>query len=389
MMDGDDDIAASLPRPPLPAPARREAAIEEALRRFDGGGERPRGPAAARRAARPAPWRAVLDRPWAGALAAACLVALIGLPMAWISLGDRLTPHARAPGTVVERAAPSNSTNAAAMADASQPAPVTGPAPARVASNAPPPGATSAVKAASPAAAPAEIAPAAPSPPPPPAPAPPPPPPPAEAFAKADDAVAGVPAPQAQARISEPPALGGSNLASRTGRPAPAPSAASADEGAEAAIAVTGTRIRARSAGRGDWNACTVDDPGRSLDRCRKLVDPARKGPAGEVEARVADGLSRAWEGDFEGAIRAFDQAIAAAPHSSFAYLNRGLAYRRSGDLGRALADLDRAVRYAPGEARSYYNRSLVLRQRGDLRRARADAERAADLDPRYADPAE
>jgi tetratricopeptide (TPR) repeat protein len=161
----------------------------------------------------------------------------------------------------------------------------------------------------------------------------------------------------------------------------------SADEREDLNIVVTGSRVASPKANkRGDWNACTVNDPGRSLRNCRHLVDPAAKGAAGRAAARVADGLARAWEGDEDEAIAAFDQAIEIAPHSSFAYLNRGLAHRRNGDLDRALADLDRAVRQSPRSARAYYNRSLILRQRGDVRRARADEQRAIDLDPRYAD---
>jgi len=150
-------------------------------------------------------------------------------------------------------------------------------------------------------------------------------------------------------------------------------------------IVVTGmARSAARRAGRGDWNACTVDDPNQRLSACRKLVDPAAQGPAGRAATHIADGLSLAWQDDLDGAIAAFDQAIAASPRLSFAYLNRGRAYLRQGDLDRALADLNQAVRYAPNGARAYYSRSLVWRQRGDTRRAEADEARAVDLDQRY-----
>ena len=149
-------------------------------------------------------------------------------------------------------------------------------------------------------------------------------------------------------------------------------------------ITLTGSRA-AKAARRGDWNACTIEDPGRSLARCRRSVDPAARGARGRTATQLADGLSNAWNGDLEGATAAFDRAIELAPQSSDAYLNRGLAWRRLGDLDRALADLDRAVRYGPREARAYYHRSVVLRQRGDLRRARADEESAVALDHRYA----
>jgi tetratricopeptide (TPR) repeat protein len=149
---------------------------------------------------------------------------------------------------------------------------------------------------------------------------------------------------------------------------------------------VTGTRVRAPNLGarRGDWNACTVEDPGRSLPACRKAVARAVKGAS--AQADLAEGLDLAWRGETDEAVAAFGRAIATAPKSSFLYLNRGLTYRRSGDLDRALADLNRAVDYAPGEARTYYNRSLILRDRGAVARARRDEERAVDLDPRYAE---
>jgi hypothetical protein len=84
---GDDDSARALPRAPLPAPARREAAIAEALRRVDGRGEQ--SAQAGRPAAGPAPWRTRFNRPQVGALAGAFLVALIALPLAWTSLPDQ------------------------------------------------------------------------------------------------------------------------------------------------------------------------------------------------------------------------------------------------------------------------------------------------------------
>lgn len=158
------------------------------------------------------------------------------------------------------------------------------------------------------------------------------------------------------------------------------PASVSAADSDNRTIVATGARARAP---RGDWNECTIDDPGRSLARCRHLVDPAAKGTAGRAAAHLADGLRLAWQGETAEAITAFDRAIAIAP-SSFAYLNRGVAHRRNGDLDRALADLDRAVRADPRSARAYYNRSQVLRQQGADARAEADEKRAVSLDPRY-----
>lgn len=156
-------------------------------------------------------------------------------------------------------------------------------------------------------------------------------------------------------------------------------------DAAEDSVVVTGSRIAARGAPRrGDWNACTVNDPDRTLSRCKKLSNKGAKAVRAQADAHLSDGLKQAWQGDLDGAITAFDQAIAVAPDLSVAYLNRGLAYDRQGESDRAIADLDRAVQHAPRSARAYYNRSLLLRKQGDAKRADADERRAIDLDPRY-----
>lgn len=339
-MDKDDDILAALPRPPHPAPARREAAIAEALRRFDGGAAG--RPASEARAPGPAPWRTWFARPPSGALAGALLVALIAVPLAWTSLPGPTPERGARPPAPIERAGDSGPV----AADAIPQDPASAPAPSAKAAD-PEPAADVEAAADLPAAGPVQAAP--------------PPPPAAEAEEPAagrnEDA-------RAAADSSGEIVVTGSRIA----RPNLASSSPVTVVNSEE---VRLSRHRA-PAGRGDWNACTIDDPGRSLTGCR--------GPA-----ELTDGLARAWRGDWDGAARAFDSAIAAAPRSSAAYLNRGLLHRRNGDLDRALADLDRAVRFSPRAARFHYQRSLLLRQRGDVRRAEADEARAVALDPRYA----
>jgi Tetratricopeptide repeat len=352
-MGSDDDIAASLPRPPLPAPARREAAIAEALRRFDGA-EPARG-SEDRSSARPQPWWSPQSRPYAATLAGAFMVALIGLPWVWTSF-DRSVPNGgRERRAGVETTAPD-----AAMADADVAG--TDPAPAGPQANTQSPD----VADKDPGGNPTELARAGPPP------------------APAREAPIG--------RSEEPVADSGAQETGEvvvTGSRIRHPNLESASPitvVGEDNITVTGTRL-AHSAPRrrGDWNACTIDDPGRSVAACRKRAGPAAKGVSGRAADHVADGVASAWEGDLDSAMASFDRAIELAPRSSAAYLNRALAWRRRGDLDRALADLDRAVRFSPRGARFYYHRSLVLRQRGDTKRARADEERAVALDPRYA----
>ena len=339
-MDRDEDIAAFLPRPPMPAPARRGAAIAEALRRFDGGEAAP--------AAGPArePARSWARRPYAGALAGAALVVLIGLPLAWVSFPEPAAGPGSGPEGAADEAAPPESADMQADAVAANAAADELSIPAEDEPVPAAPGGPPARKAGD-ASRPADAVPAG-------------------EPAGADDGAIVV----TGSRIRHP------NLESSV----PITTVGSEE------IAVTGARSRfAAPARRGDWNACTIEDPRRDLGACRSRIAPAAKGRRGRSDAQLADGLSRAWAGDEEAAIAAFDRAIALAPRSSDVYLNRGLAWRRRGDLDRALADLDRAVRFSPRAARFYFHRGLIRGQKGDSKGARADAERAASLDPRYA----
>ncbi len=388
-MSGDDDLAKLLPEAP-PRPDRREAAIAEALRRFDGGAA---GPPAKRPVRWLLPSWPKLGRAQMGAVMSMALVAVIGVPLALVALREESAqvspqePASTEQAPVISRPSPN--------APPPRPEPVPesqGPASAAVQAQpqmAPPPAADAEASGSAVNGAPQEsdrvaraepgaslaqqqarseaVAPA------PAAPPPPPPPPPPSAP----------PAPLAQQRgaLAEVMARRTRDFAANT----PTVAAKAAEDRTNESIVVTGSRItRPALAWRGDWNACTVNDPSRSLEGCRRLVDPAAKGTAGRAAARVADGLARAWQGDMDGAVAAFGAAIEIDPRMAFAYLNRGLAYQRNGETGRAIADFNQAVRHAPSQARGYYHRSVALREAGDARRAAADETRAVDLDSRY-----
>ncbi len=345
-MTGDDELKAFLPEAPPPAPKRREEAIAGALARFDGAP----APEVAPRPER-ASWWTYRRRPQAGLFATAALVAAISLPFAWTTL-DPGAPVAdeqiaRETGEPVRTVVENQAEVPAPVAIAAPPSTKNGAAAEQVAA-APPAVSVSAAKR-------IELAQA----------------PPAAPAAKDEEREAIIVSAQRVARpVQDTPT---------------AISAFSSDEVAEDSVVVTGTRIAPRGASRrGDWNACTVNDPSQALSRCKKMANRGTKAVRVEADAHLSDGLKQAWEGDLDGAISAFDQAIAVAPDLSVAYLNRGLAYDRQGESARAIADLDRAVRHAPLSARAYYNRSLLLREQGDTKRADADEQRAVNLDARY-----
>lgn len=162
----------------------------------------------------------------------------------------------------------------------------------------------------------------------------------------------------------------------------PTPSAPLAEEN----IVVTGARVTSSRAGHGSWNACTISDPKQSLAMCRRQIGVGAAGSKGVAAGHLADGLVLAWQGDQDGALRAFNAAIATDAKFWRAYINRSLLYSRMGEEDRALADADTAVRLGHGTAQAYYVRSILLRGRGKTAQARADEERALQLDPSYSD---
>lgn len=366
MAEQNDDF--SLPQPPPPAPVRREAAIEEALRRFDAGGEtqdRKSIPTEPRRFG----FRSgISSRPQLGILVAASLVAVIGLPLAWLTVTQKTERTELASRDtagiktfdVEERGSPAVVFEPETTA---QP-PVSGKelSPSSPVRPAEPEPETAARRAEANAAGRQEAG-----------------------NGRQDMALAQAGITAAPAMIAPPPPAAAPAPPAMAKAEAPA-ATESRERFADARdVVVTAQKRRGTNVPeRGDWNACTIDDPKQSLAACKPLVNPGAKGNKGQAAAHLADGLSLAWQGNIDGAIVAFDQAIAINPKSSLAYLNRGLAWRRKGDDERALADLDQAVKLAPSMARGYYNRSLLLRERGEERPARADQARAVDLDPDY-----
>ena len=306
-MANDDDIARLLPEPPPPRPVRREAAIAEAMRRFDGTEAPP--PVVA---ARPTRWR---GRPQFGALISVALIALIGAPAAWMSLHDRF-PDAAAP-------AATNATETVATAGTAAP-PINRP---------------------SPAAAPAQSSPAARAGLPPRAASR------APVTATADKVVAaresndvpGAPPPSAAAmKMAAPDAA----------QPPPPPTASAVAPSAEARaddtgdIMVTGSRRHAPVvADRIEGFSRAPDD---DLDGVIARFDQALARDPHNSRAWLDRGRARQRRGDLAGALDDLDHAIRLAPDAPAGYRARAQIERQRGDTARAVADERRAAALEP-----------------------------------------
>ena len=70
-------------------------------------------------------------------------------------------------------------------------------------------------------------------------------------------------------------------------------------------------------------------------------------------------------KGQYDRAIRDFDEAIRLDPDYAYAFNNRGFAYKNKGHYDRAIRDFDEAIRLKPYYARAFGNRGEAYEKLG------------------------
>src|SRR5262249_3178473 len=108
-----------------------------------------------------------------------------------------------------------------------------------------------------------------------------------------------------------------------------------------------------------------------------RAEEERRKQAEAEVRARYSTLMSQGHtdinNGDYNGAIAAFSDAMRLDPKNALAFTNRGVAYERKGDMDRAIADYSEAIRLNPNYALASSNRGIAYARKGDNDRAIAD----------------
>lgn len=95
-------------------------------------------------------------------------------------------------------------------------------------------------------------------------------------------------------------------------------------------------------------------------------------------------GLAHYSQEEWDGALADFGQAIRLDPNDAAAYRGRGYAYSRMGQNSRAFAEFDEAIRIDPNDAENYYARGNLHIDLGDFGSAIADLTEAIRLKPDY-----
>jgi len=110
---------------------------------------------------------------------------------------------------------------------------------------------------------------------------------------------------------------------------------------------------------------------------------PVATGP--KADDFYIQGVNRLYEGDFQGAIAAYDRAIQLNPNYAAAYFNRGQTRFLSGDKKGALEDLNQALRISPNNVEALLLRAFARQQLGDDQGATNDLNQVVRSNPRSA----
>ena len=96
----------------------------------------------------------------------------------------------------------------------------------------------------------------------------------------------------------------------------------------------------------------------------------------------VQQGIEKSRRGNYQGALKDFNQVIAENPQDIHAYFNRGYAHSSLGQFEQALADFTIALKLDPQMVEAYVNRGNVYLQLGEDETAIADYEKALEINP-------
>lgn len=109
---------------------------------------------------------------------------------------------------------------------------------------------------------------------------------------------------------------------------------------------------------------CVGGDPETAMRGCTALIDGKLESGTDLAVAHYNRGNALYRQGDYDRAIRDYDQAILLNPLYANAYGNRGNAWLRKGDYDRAIADYDHCLRFNPSIRSIIENRRLALERK-------------------------
>lgn len=103
-----------------------------------------------------------------------------------------------------------------------------------------------------------------------------------------------------------------------------------------------------------------------------------------DPRANLWEGFTYAKLGEYQQALRAYGDAIAASDRYTPAYFNRALTYMMIGDYKKAVNDFNEAIRLEPANADYYFKRGLAYEALGDNQKAAESYASAIQFDDKH-----
>src|SRR5215813_5143862 len=128
------------------------------------------------------------------------------------------------------------------------------------------------------------------------------------------------------------------------------------------AIVLALTASVAEARGGSDWRDCNGRDADARISACSRIIDQTggRSNSTMRAGAFNNRGIAYFSKGEFDNAMRDFDEAIAAKPNNPVLYHNRGLALYNKGDNEGAIRSYEQAVSIQPRFTAAHNDRANV-----------------------------
>ena len=137
------------------------------------------------------------------------------------------------------------------------------------------------------------------------------------------------------------------------------------------------------AAGIDDAKQCASTSGDLSIHYCTRAIQSGELSNRGLARTFYNRGVKYSRKGDYDRAIRDYDQAIRLKLDNAKAFYNRGSAYSGKGEYDRAIRDFDQAIRLKPDYAFAYGNRGGAYEKLGQIDAAIRDYRKQYDLGSR------
>ena len=125
---------------------------------------------------------------------------------------------------------------------------------------------------------------------------------------------------------------------------------------------------------------CFSEDWNRRIGGCTIIIESNTATPAEKAQAYAMRALALSIKGQYDVAIRDYDEAIRIAPDFAVALNNRAWAYFKWGQGLRDMPDVERSLQLNPLSEHTWDTRAHIRQTVGQFAGAFSDYERAVDL---------